>query len=41
MSTYEIEDAELKKQKLKEQVKYGLHAYENRVLKQKRDLVSW
>lgn len=33
----EIEAAELQKQKLKEQVKYDLQAYENRVLKEKGD----
>lgn len=32
----EIEAAELQKQKLKEQVKYDLHAYENRVLEEKK-----
>lgn len=32
----EIEAAELQKQKLKEQVKYDLHAYENRVLKENK-----
>lgn len=33
----EIEAAELQKQQLKEQVKYDLYAYENRVLKERRD----